>query len=524
MATAATDPRFEAAGRMNATRMAVTAGLAIPLLLLFWHLADLAGYIFYALRYPFQLDYGEGIVWQQMRDIMGGRGYAPLGTYPAIVYHYPPVFHAASAMLAALAGMDQLYAGRLLSILSSLATAWMAGRLTVHLLPRDDHRLVRHGCALIAGLLFLSCYPVRMWTPLMRVDMLAGAFGLAGILMALRALSHGRWIYGAGLMFTLAMFTKQISVAAPFAVFAVLLWTHPRLAVRGILFSALISLVALAAMMWATDGGFLRHIVGYNVNRLDFGILTGILIPQLLMHAALIGLALVGCGMAFRQIRPLDKSRAVATAIILLFVAAKTVMLLGMMKSGSGYNYMIEWLSGVAVLAALAFAPWLRFATGQSTRLPEKPLLPALLAFILLPGQLVALHMGLPDHRILPQLRAHRQPIVDRIAGSTRPVIADDMTFLLRAGRPVRWESAITAELGAKGIYDQKGFAGLVRARCFGFFVIEGQMGQSPFIQRYNPVVAAAIRQAYPIEMRVDKYVLHLPRTPADRKTCASVV
>ena len=38
-------------------------------------------------------DYGEGIVWQQMRNIVAGQGYTPLGVYPAIVYHYPPVYH-----------------------------------------------------------------------------------------------------------------------------------------------------------------------------------------------------------------------------------------------------------------------------------------------------------------------------------------------------------------------------------------------------------------------------------------------
>ena len=509
--------------RADLRRIAIIAGLALTAMLLLWHLAHLTGYIVEALRYPFQLDYGEGIVWQQMRDIMGGTGYAPLHTYPAIVYHYPPVYHAASWTLAALTGMDELYAGRLASILSSLASAWMVGALTVRLLPSTDGRFVRLACALLAGLLFLSCYPVRMWTPLMRVDMLAGAFGLAGMLMAMRALSRPGWIYGAGLMFALAMFTKQISVAAPAAAFGILLWVQPRLAIRGVIFAACVSLAGLGAMVWATDGGFLRHVVGYNVNRIDLAILTGILMPQLVMHAALIGLGLVGGGMAWRALRTGPQPQAAAAAMLLLFVALKTVMLLGMLKSGSGYNYMIEWLSGVAALAGLAFAPWLRLAHGQDRGGRGGALLAPLLVFLLLPAQLVALHLGLPDHRVLPALAIQRQPIADAIAASARPVIADDMTFLIRGGRPVRWESAITAELGAKGVYDQRGFARLVRARCFGFFVIEGKAGQSPFIQRYNPVVAAAIATAYPRESIVGKYVLHRPDGPADSATCAGV-
>ena len=31
-----------------------------------------------AIRYPFELDYGEGIVWQQMREMFAGHGYAPI--------------------------------------------------------------------------------------------------------------------------------------------------------------------------------------------------------------------------------------------------------------------------------------------------------------------------------------------------------------------------------------------------------------------------------------------------------------
>lgn len=538
MARAAAVPAGRGATPWSAMRLSAVAGLVLLAALLLWHLADLIGYIVAALRYPYQLDYGEGIVWQQMRDIMGGTGYAPLHIYPAIVYHYPPVYHVASAALAAVAGMDPLYAGRLVSILSTFATAAMAACLAGRVLPDDDSRRVRLICGVLAGLLFLSCYPVRMWAPLMRVDMIAGLFGLVGMVMALRALSRPGWIYGAGLMFVLAMFAKQISVAAPAAVFAILLWTHPRLALRGIVFSAIVSLTALGAMMLLTDGGFLRHVVGHNVNRVDLSLLTGILLPQMAMHGAILALAGVGGAALWSPLRALlgaaggvaaarqamaRDSRAIAIAMLLIFVVLKTIMLLGMMKSGSGYNYMIEWLSGVVVLAGAGLAPFVRRALGEVERAGPS-LLSGLLLFLALPLQLVALHMGLPDHGVLPALEMERRPIVRSIAASARPVIADDMTFPIRAGQNVRYESAITAELGAKGVYDQAGFARLVQARCFGFFVIEGKLGESPARQRYNPVVADAIAIAYPRERVVGKYRLHYPTSPADTVACRSVI
>jgi len=47
-----------------------------------------------AVRSPYQRDYGEGIVWQQMRLMFAGKGYGPIDGFPAIVFHYPPVYHA----------------------------------------------------------------------------------------------------------------------------------------------------------------------------------------------------------------------------------------------------------------------------------------------------------------------------------------------------------------------------------------------------------------------------------------------
>jgi hypothetical protein len=521
---------------VNFDRLLAIGGLTILLLLLVWHLLDLAGYVREALTYRYQLDYGEGIVWQQMRDIMAGKGYAPLQTYPAIVYHYPPVYHVVSSLLAWVSGMDELFAGRTVSILSTVATAWMVGALVNRMISTTEDRRVRMTCAFLAGLFFLCCFPVRMWAPLMRVDMIAGAFGLAGILLGLRAPSRPVAIYGAGLMFVLAMYSKQISFAAPATVFAVLLWTHPRLAIRGIVFSAIISLLALGLLEWQTQGGFLRHVVSYNVNRFDPGLLLDIFVPQLLMHGALVILCCLGCVAAWHALRTAaavnglrraiaDQPHLMALAMMLLFFAIKAIMMLGMMKSGSGYNYMIEWLSAVAIFAALAIRPCVEraLASPAGTTMEPPSIVLILLAFVVLPVQLSAMYMGLPDHRVLPALASERAPIERMIAASSRPVIADDMTFLLRAGRPVQWESAITAELGVKKVYDQPAFAALVRARCFGFFVIEGRPDETLFKQRYNPQVAAAIAQAYPREQRIGKYYLHWPVRPADGAACRTV-
>lgn len=514
----------------------LAAGISILAAVMLWHVAHLLAHLKAVISYPYSLDYGEGIVWQQMRDMLRGTAYGPLQVYPAIVYHYPPVYHITSAALAALTGMDQLVAGRTVSILSTFATAYVVALLTARALPGEVDGRVRAICATMAGLFFLTCYPVLIWTPLMRVDMLSGALGLAGIALALRALDRPAWIYGAAALFLLSVYAKQISIAAPMAAFSVLLLVRPRLAVQGIGFSVILGLLALAWLSWATDGGFLTHILAYNINRFMPSSFGEILFPQLLIHMVLIALSVLGATASWRAIRRdlagcnslalirtalARNPAAVAALMLLIFLLLKTIMLLGILKSGASFNYMIEWFSAVAVFAGMALAPLAARAMRQIAA--DRALSPVFvaLALVALPLQLAFLPVYFADAQAIAQKGMARARIVERIASSARPVIADDMTLLIRAGRNVEWESAITAELGQLGTYDQRAFARLVRAHCFGLFVIEGKTDRAPFLVRYNPPVADAILSAYPREEKINEFSLRSPvAAPAANAGC----
>ena len=87
-----------------------------------------------AIPFRYALDYNEGIVWKQMVEIVAGRGYAPIDRFPAIVFHYPPVFHLAAAALAQ-TGLDPLIAGRLVSLVSTAGSALIVGDLARRLMP-----------------------------------------------------------------------------------------------------------------------------------------------------------------------------------------------------------------------------------------------------------------------------------------------------------------------------------------------------------------------------------------------------
>src|SRR5206468_2565860 len=127
--------------------------------------------------------------------------------FPAIVFHYPPLFHALSE-LGTRAGLDPLAAGRTVSVIASLLCALLIGMIATRLVDRKAREAALI-CGLFAGLVGLAFAPVRAWAPLMRVDMVATAFSLFGIWLGIRAIRRPRSVYLAALCFVAAVFAKQ---------------------------------------------------------------------------------------------------------------------------------------------------------------------------------------------------------------------------------------------------------------------------------------------------------------------------
>lgn len=471
-----------------------------------------------AIRFPFGMDYGEGIVWQQMRNIMRGVGYGPLGVYPAIVYHYPPVFHLTTGLIATIFGTDALATGRAISWIATLGCAAIIGAMTA-LIGRGRGRLVNSLCALFAGLIFLSIEPVGEWAVLMRVDMLAYLFSLAGLAIAIVGVNRPRLIPAAALCFTLAIYTKQVSIAAPAAAFVGLLVVRPRLAWGLALYGMLGGLVLLLLMMWLTDGRFLRHIILYNVNRIQPEMIRALL-PPIGSHLPYVALSIAGAFMLVRRTcllwttRESHAAEVAAAVAALAYFVLKTLMLGMIVKSGANVNYMVEWFCAVALLAGVALSPILTVVMhaprgDAATQPPSALLATAILLIVGVQAHPFSVHaLTMAGGR---SEAATLEPIVALIRATRRPVISDDMTLLLRAGREVEWEPAIAAELGAAGRYDEAGLVRMIRQRRFGLFITEGDSGDPSFDSRYNPAVAAAIASAYPRRWTMQRFTIHAP-------------
>lgn len=469
-----------------------------------------------ALGYPYDLDYGEGVVWQQMRLIMSGSGYEALRPMPAFVFEYPPLYHVVTAATAGAFSLDPLFAGRLVSLVMSLISAALIGLLTDAAIGRGQDRAVRLIAASIAGLLFVTLPVVLSWAALMRVDMLAYALTLAGLLVAGRSAERPMLAIAAGTLFTLALYTRQTSLPAPAAAFLVLLAVRPRAAWLMLAASLVTGLAALAALSIASHGQFLVHILAYNINRVIWDHAMR-LVLVLSVNVVTLALGAIGAAVAWRLLagggwrdlpaRLRGDNSLTVTAIVLLALALKTLMLPAILKSGASDNYLIDWFALIAVLIGIVCVPLARAALRQ----PANPgLALTLLMGIGLPVQMMDPPLR-PDYAKAAQDRAALAPVVALIRASAKPVVSDEMVLIQRGGQRVMWEPAIIAELGSAGIYDERALAERVKRREFGFFVTRGERGSLLFDQRFNPIVADAMDAAYPRIEPAGDLTIHLP-------------
>lgn len=502
------DGRRALAGAALILAVALTAGAVVKLMAGAWT----------AFHDPFELDYGEGIVWWQMREIAAGRGYAPLGVLPAIVFHYPPVYHVVTACLTALTGADPLLAGRAVSVASALASVALIGRLAYAATPREVGRGPGLLAAMVAGCAFTGSPTVQYWSTLMRVDLLACALTLAGLWLTVRAVRTPSHVWWAALAFALAVYTKQTAVVGPAAAFAVLWVARPRTAWSFLAVCVGLGLTALAALQVETGGEFVRHVLLYNVNRFDpdrWRLLGYTLATQPITLA----LAAIAAGDAWRRFRrigrramrdhlaaePADAARLLALAYLLGRVATLPMVL----KSGSSDNYLIDLFAAASVLVGPAVAS-VAAAALRGAAWPR----PLLVALVLAGLPIQNLRLAVPS---VDQQPAGYARLLAMVRKADRPVVSDDMVLLIRAGRPVVLEPAIVAELAHKGLYDEAALVRLIRARAFAFFVTAAEPDHRLFRERYDPPVAAAMADAYTRVERIGGLVVHLPDQTPDQ-------
>jgi hypothetical protein len=517
------------AGKQPLTSLLLGLAAVVGTLLLFaqffhfaWYDARCARAI---LAYPFGIDYGEGIVWQQALLIPGPRMYGPIDRLPFIVFHYPPVYHLASRAVMAF-GVDPLSAGRMVSIAATAVTvisiAWLVAKGL-------EGRVSRPAAAIGAAagaLLPLSLGPLEIWFDLMRVDMLAVALAFLGVVLTVRAEKQPAWLLLAMPAFVLSVYTKQTELAAPASALAALLVTRPRAAILAGLCAVVLGVAALALLEWLTADGFLRHILSYNVNTWSFDLLITRLRFQASYGVVLVAAA-VGLGASWLDQRAQSRrpkragtpsyagtpSHTVVVPIAILWLLLSLAVLAATVgKTGSNVNYFVEPMCVCAVGFGLLVGRCWHEVVGSPGR-REMALRFGLVVLVLAVGGVIAKRRPLCTlDGVSPALVATQEKLVREIASQDRPVLSEDMVLSLRAGKDVPIEMAIFSELAATGQWDQRRLLNLIDARAFAFVVTTPNEVYTP--QRYTPEMLAAIERAYPRTQARGPYVVRYPAGP----------
>jgi len=469
------------------------------------------------LSLPFNLDYGEGpVMWQAANILDPRRAYAPLDTGQLVIWNYPPAYLLLARSLSGIQG-DLLWSGRFLSFLSGLGITALLTAIIWRALPRRLATPVRI-CAAATGCFFLCVSCVVDWFSLMRVDFL-GLFAVyLGVFLFLSFRSTPWKSYLAFLCFVFAILTKQTYIAAPLACFIVALVLAPARAFRLVLMSVSLGAFVFWFGMHRSNGGFIQHLLTYNVHKFILHRALGGL-WEALMDVRLLFLPLVALIVSATSRQTRHRSLRACKARIRRspFLLALTIEALHFLfalalsftygKVGANVNYFLEWNAALCVLAGLCIGMLLK----QAFRSPRITIavaaafaFPVVLAFTALnmPLRSVMAHSVSQSERKLTNAYRELLPI---LAVEPGPVLSDDMVLVLRAGKDVVFEPATMNFIAEAGTWDQSAFLRRVHAREFPLIVLSN----TPL---WHPRVLEAILQNYQSDRVVGPFHLYRPR------------
>jgi len=298
----------------------------------------------------------------------------------------------------------------------------------------------------------------------------------------------------------------------------VLLVANPRRALAGMATGFGAAITALVAVTVWTHGGFLTHILAYNINR--FALVNGLdILITFGMHFGMVAVAVVALLPRVNRLRAAarrDGGLAVhlradagdaALAMVLAYLALATMMMGLIFKSGSSINYFLEWLFLVGILAGWGIADFV--AAEQAGRVVAA--LPWLLSLQVL--AFCAFYETEFERR--EPFAGDYARIATVVRAAPGPVISDDMVLLLRSGKPVVIEPSIFAELSARKVIDDRTLLAEIRSRRISFVLTENDPGDPTFDARYTPAMTRAILTAYPQTVTLaERYRLRFPAGP----------
>jgi len=471
-----------------------------------------------ALLYPYPLDYGEApLVDQAMRLLEGHTLYrATLDTPPYTVTNYPPLYVLVMTPFIWLCG-PHFWAGRLISVVSALATAYFLGGV----IDAQNHDRF---AARLTALLFLAFPYVVGWSKLARIDLLALALSTAALDVIARRPQGHRALVETALLLVAAIYTRQsYGLAAPLAAF-VWVWTQQgrraAFTLAGIVGG--VGLILFVILNLATDGGFFFNIITANVN--PFNIETVERYARELLELA--PLLLFFCGVLVIAIPPHARGKlngAVGWSMVVPYLAGALVSAITSGKIGSNVNYLLELCAALALVGGTVVAwsgkVWHRDA--ESSAPAWVPPLVRSIVLILLAiqaGMLMRFTLLHPvqdfKYRSLAQPSLHElQALVAETAG---PLLADEyMGLITLHHEPLYIQPFEVTQLANAGLWDQTPLLNDMRAEKFPLILIHHFRDDPVYQERWTPEMLAVLQEHYiATDIKADT-ILFRPRRTA---------
>ncbi len=467
---------------------------------------------FVGLVYPYQLDYGEGIVLWFARELARGHSIYAL---PGVSYassNYPPVAMLLSAALMPIFGGGYT-GGRFLNFAAALVVAALIYRIV-----RVETQDRRAGA--LAALFFIGSPYVYHWVPLFRADLIGLAFAFAGVyfiwefsrqlpVVSRQTIGHRRQILYFLLgtcSFLLALYTKQTLFAAPAAAFLAIFLRNKRAAILFALALGGIGGAIYLALDAATSGGFTFGLITSNATVFLPAQLAALLenfaatFPILLLLAAW---------------RWLTRVRARQVGVLEWYALISIAALVMAGRVGAWENYFFEAIAAACVFAGFAIASRQITDNSPSSSVFRPP------SFVLPLLLLVQLFLFWSNHdpRIAANLVAQDMPANQQLAAllARTPgiVISEDMGALVTSGKPVAYYTFQYSSLARSGGWDQHWELNGLRDHLFPLVILEqGTREDVDHYRRFTREFVSALDRYYAHTQTIGKYEIYTPAPP----------
>ena len=469
------------------------------LLLLFGYLLVFLTYAANLIRFPFDYDQGEGF--ELVDTLLFSQGRWPwqdVETYPFYSSNYPPLFHLLAVPFAWLFGPSYAY-GRALGTLATL----IAAAAIAFAVRRDGGPGL---LAPVSGLAFIASNTIYHIGPLNRQHMSMVMFetlalvALANLESMVESRKRRRTFWLGLLLVLAAGYTKQLALATALAAIAFLFIRRPRRGLHLAVGLALSGGGLFLLLTLATDGQWWLQTISANVNRYDPQQALGLLQQWFGLHGFLVVPALLFL---------LYELYLGRLSIYSVWLVAALAVGLFSGKWGAGDSYFSTAIAATCILAGIASTRLLANLSGKGTLQSALALLLIPLLYLgyaravlhmptrTAPFDSIAAHLevrpnalnGFYDSARSPggdfppgyadighltsdeDLRAGEE-LVALVRATEGPVLSEDASFALLAGKDVVTNPTQLLNLANNGLYRGEALLQMLQDRAFGLIIL----------------------------------------------------